>query len=102
MHIIYILDRSGSMGGIWSDAFDGLNHYIDVCKEDESQDSFTLVLFDHEYMIPHLRQPLGSMEPVPASVAFPRGSTALLDALGRTLGQAAALHRHGHGALRPG
>lgn len=83
--IVYILDRSGSMSTVWSDAFNGLNEYIKAQKEVPGECTFSLVLFDYEYIVPIDAQDLQEVHPVSDIIAYPRGSTALLDALGKTI-----------------
>lgn len=78
-----IIDRSGSMTGRESDVIGGVNRFIDDQKKEPGEAYLTLVQFDHEY-----EQVYHGM-PIPYAPAFnkyaPRGSTALLDAVGRTI-----------------
>lgn len=83
--IIYILDRSGSMASVWDDAFNGLNSFIEEQKKVEGECKFSLVLFDNKYEVPINAEDLQKVNSVSADVAFPRGMTALLDAIGKTI-----------------
>lgn len=85
--IVYILDRSGSMGDIWTDAFNGLNSFITNQKKIDGDCKFSLVLFDDRYEKPIDAQDLQTVQPVSSVVAFPRGTTAYLDALGKTINE---------------
>lgn len=84
MKIVYILDRSGSMANIWDDAFNGLNSFIKEQQKDETQCDFELILFDTEYEIV-FSKPLDKIYSVDSKQVFPRGGTALLDSIGKTI-----------------
>jgi hypothetical protein len=77
-----VLDRSGSMATIQSDAEAGLNEFIRKQKEQPGDCTFTLVQFDTEYEFVHKALPI---EEVPHCTLVPRGWTALLDAVGRAI-----------------
>jgi uncharacterized protein YegL len=83
--ITIILDRSGSMQTIREDTIGGVNSFIDSQKEDESSDLVTLVQFDHEYETLYEAAELDQVANLTAETFVPRGSTSLLDALGRTI-----------------
>lgn len=83
--IAVILDRSGSMGSIRDDAIGGFNTFLESQKAVPGEAKFTLVLFDHEYDTVMLRKDLCEAPPLTAQTYIPRGSTALLDAIGRTV-----------------
>jgi cbb3-type cytochrome oxidase subunit 1 len=54
--ILCIIDKSGSMESIRSDAIGGFNAFISRHKKMNGQTWVTLVLFDHEYeMLSRLR-----------------------------------------------
>lgn len=81
--IILIVDRSGSMSEILDDAQGGINTFIsDQRKVGEAY--FTLVQFDYESECLHEQVKLKTLEE--EYVLKPRGSTALLDAVGATCG----------------
>jgi hypothetical protein len=77
-----VLDRSGSMSQIQSDAEGGLNAFVAEQKKVPGECRFTLVQFDHEYEFVHKAVPIAS---VPHLELKPRGNTALLDAVGRAI-----------------
>ena len=89
--IAFILDRSGSMESMTHAAISGFNEFLSAQKstvDDSGQPipaTFTLILFDHEYLPVHSRVPIQNAEPLTAEAYQPRGSTALLDAIGRTI-----------------
>jgi hypothetical protein len=83
--IAYILDRSGSMQSLASDAIGGFNSFLKSQKETEGRANFTLVLFDHEYLVPHKNLDIQQVPDLDERTYVPRGNTALLDAIGRTV-----------------
>lgn len=81
--IVVILDRSGSMASIASDMEGGLNKFIEEQKNlDEEGAKFTLARFDNMYELVHDGIPLAD---APNISLEPRGMTALLDAVGKTV-----------------
>jgi len=84
--IIAIVDRSGSMESMRQDAIGGFNSFLK-----EQQDIkvgkclLTYVQFDHEYDVIHNGIDIQDMKPLDNNTYVPRGSTALLDAIGRTV-----------------
>ena len=83
--IAYILDRSGSMQPMVESAITGFNSFLKDQQETPGKANFTLVLFDDEYLLHADRSPLTDVRPLDASSYVPRASTALLDAIGRTI-----------------
>lgn len=83
--IAYVLDRSGSMQSLASDAIGGFNAFLDSQKQVEGRANFTLVLFDHEYLVIHKSTDIQQVPELDAKTYVPRGQTAMLDAVGRTI-----------------
>jgi hypothetical protein len=83
--IVCIIDRSGSMAAIESDAIGGFNHFVEDQKRLPGAARLTLVLFDHSYEKVYDGLPLSRVPQLNAATYSPRGTTALLDAIGRTL-----------------
>ncbi|MEM0970275.1 MAG: hypothetical protein AAGJ31_13035 [Verrucomicrobiota bacterium] len=86
--ILYILDRSGSMQSLTEAAITGFNEFIrEQQKTSEEVDDarFSLVLFDDQYEMPHDDLPIQEVPELDTKTFVPRGSTALLDAIGKTL-----------------
>lgn len=81
--ILSICDRSGSMASIIDDAIGGLNFFIEEQKKEEGEASLTLVLFDDQYDEIFVDTPIKDVPEITRSVYSPRGSTALLDAIGK-------------------
>lgn len=82
--IIFLLDRSGSMGGLETDTIGGFNGFIEKQSEFEGKTIVTAVLFDNKYEILW-----NGIEASKAKLTneeyYVRGSTALLDAIGKTI-----------------
>lgn len=84
--IIVILDRSGSMNTIKDDAIGGFNQFIESQKKIEGEATVTLVQFDDQYEMVYENVPLEKVVPLNRDTFIPRGSTALYDAIGKTIG----------------
>jgi uncharacterized protein YegL len=84
-HIISILDRSGSMASIVNDAIGGFNTFLISQQAEPGEAIFSLVLFDHDYLPVHTAVPIQSVPPLDRTTFIPRGNTALLDAIGKTI-----------------
>ncbi len=80
---VFILDRSGSMETCWDDTIGGYNSL--VREQAAFGGTMTLIQFDHEYQVTYENKPIGEVVPLTRETYKPRGSTALLDAIGRTL-----------------
>lgn len=83
--IIFILDRSGSMASLKTDAIGGFNTFLEAQQKCEGEANFTLVLFDHEYSLTYDAKNIKEVVPLDDETYVPRGSTALFDALGRVV-----------------
>ena len=85
--ITMVIDRSGSMQSIRTDAEGGINSFIEQQKQEPGETLLTLVQFDTEYEFVHSGVPV---KQIPAFTLVPRGSTALLDAVGRAINETGA------------
>jgi len=83
MDRVFILDRSGSMEICRDDTIGGYNAFVSDQKEFGG--TMTLVQFDHEYEVTYKQKNIGDVEPLTRETFHPRGSTALLDAIGNTI-----------------
>ncbi len=84
--IAFVLDRSGSMGSVAESAVAGFNEFLRDQQVAPGQARFSLALFDDQYEVPAAAVPIAEMVPlVKGRTYVPRGSTALLDAIGRTV-----------------
>ena len=79
--LIFILDRSGSMGGLESDTIGGFNATISDQKKIDGETRVTTILFDNFFEVLHDRITLQDIAPLTEQDYFVRGSTALYDAV---------------------
>ena len=84
-HIAFILDRSGSMDSIAKEAIGGFNAFIEEQIKEPGAAKLSLILFDHEYSPLITSAELTDIPPLTEDTYIPRGMTALLDAMGRTI-----------------
>lgn len=99
--IICIIDRSGSMHSIARDAIGGFNSFLAAQKNEPGAARLTLVLFDNEYLLVHKAVDLDEVPPLTEHTYVPRGTTAMLDAIGRTIDDARARFEQMHTDERP-
>jgi len=82
--IIFLIDRSGSMGGLESDTIGGFNAFIDKQKQVTGKTVVTTVLFDDKYEV--LWNGISAEKVMLTEQEyFVKGTTALLDAIGKTI-----------------
>jgi Mg-chelatase subunit ChlD len=80
---VFILDRSGSMENCREDTIGGFNAFL---REQKALGgTLSLILFDHEYTPLYDKKAICDVEPMTTDTFVPRGSTALLDAIGKTI-----------------
>ena len=87
MDLFFILDRSGSMYGTESDTINGFNAFIEKQLAQNHNILVTTILFDSKYEVLYSRKPISEVKPLTEKEYYVRGSTALLDAIGRTVSQ---------------
>ncbi len=92
--IIYILDRSGSMGGLEADTIGGYNAMLEKQKKEEGEALFSTVLFDDRIDVLHDRKPIAEIAPITDKEYFVRGCTALLDAVGGAIHHIRNVHKY--------
>jgi hypothetical protein len=84
--IIMVLDRSGSMRSIDKATVEGFNKFLDEQKNSEGEAFVTLVQFDDRYEMNYQSVPVKNVDELVLNETFiPRGGTALLDAIGKTI-----------------
>ena len=83
--VVFILDRSGSMGGLEGDTIGGYNSMLEKQQKEEGDAIISTILFDGVTEILHDRKDLKTMKPITDKDYYVRGNTALLDALGSTI-----------------
>ncbi|WP_251446907.1 vWA domain-containing protein [Vermiculatibacterium agrestimuris] len=92
--LVFILDKSGSMAGLESDTIGGFNSMLRKQKALEGECRITTVLFDNRYEILHDRIDIRAVSPMTGKEYQVGGSTALLDAIGRTIHKLVSVQRN--------
>ena len=80
--VVFIIDRSGSMGGLEKDTIGGFNGMLEQQKKNEGDVLVSTVLFDDEREVIHDRVSLTEIKHMTDEQYYVRGCTALLDAFG--------------------
>jgi len=80
--IVVVLDRSGSMHSIASDMVGGFLTFVREQEKQPGEATLSLYQFDDKYDVVYENKPL---EHIQALDLTPRGKTALLDAVGKTI-----------------
>lgn len=83
--IVFILDRSGSMGGLEDDTIGGFNSMLKKQKDIEGDAIISTVLFDTNMEVIHDRVPLKQVKNLTNKEYHVGGCTALLDAMGNSI-----------------
>ena len=79
--LVFVIDRSGSMGGLESDTIGGVNATLAKNRAVDGEAYVTTVLFDHEIKYLHDHVNLRKVADLTEKDYSVRGSTALLDAV---------------------
>jgi len=86
--IVVVLDRSGSMASISKSTVEGFNSFLNEQQNAEGEAFITLVQFDDRYEVDYKSIPVNEAKPLIDGETFkPRGMTALLDAIGKTVNE---------------
>nr|WP_314986912.1 VWA domain-containing protein [uncultured Stomatobaculum sp.] len=99
--IVFILDRSGSMGGLETDTIGGFNAMLERQKKAEGEVLLSTLLFSNETEVLHDRADIRRVEPLSLQDYRVGGSTALLDAIGGAIRHIGELHRRASEDERP-
>ena len=83
MDVVFLLDRSGSMGGMEEDTIGGFNSYIASHKKKNI--FVTTVLFDDKCEMIHKQVPIREVPKMTKKDYYVRGCTALFDAIGKSI-----------------
>lgn len=92
--IVYILDRSGSMGGLEADTIGGFNAMMEKQKKAGEKALVSTVLFDDRSEVIHDRVPIDKIEKMTDKQYYVRGCTALLDAVGGAIHHIGNVHKY--------
>ena len=92
--LVFILDMSGSMAGLEKDTVGGFNAMIEKQKKQDGKCFVSTVLFDNVSEILHDRIELSSVPLMTDKEYSPRGSTALIDAIGGAVEHISTIHKY--------
>lgn len=92
--LVFILDRSGSMGGLEGDTIGGFNSMIEKQKKQDGKAYVSTILFDNVSEVIHDRVSLEKIQPMTDKEYFVRGCTALLDAIGGAIHHIGNIHKY--------
>lgn len=85
VEVVYVIDRSGSMNDLMSDAIGGFNAFVQEQKKENGECYLTLIAFDTVYEEIYKHIPIQEVDELTDKTVFARGGTALLDAVGKAL-----------------
>lgn len=92
--LVFILDKSGSMGGLEKDTIGGYNSMLAKQQAVEGECHITTVLFNNNYELLHDRIDIKAVSPITDKEYSVGGSTALLDAIGKTIKKIGNAQKH--------
>lgn len=101
-HVVFILDKSGSMAGTRDDVIGGFNTLMADQRKADGKLTVTMCQFDTGYNLCFNMEDATKVSDLNAETYAPSGGTSLLDAVGRTISEVGnSLHALPE-ALRPG
>ena len=101
VEVVFIMDRSGSMGGLEADTIGGFNSMLQKQKKESGNIIWSTVLFDHISEVIHDRIPVEKVRELDSDTYYVRGSTALLDAVGGAIRHIGNVHKYAREEDRP-
>ena len=99
--LVFILDRSGSMSGLEDETIGGFNSLIEKQKKEKGDALVSVVLFDHVNEVIYDRVPVEKVKTMTREEYYPRGCTALLDAVGMAIHHIGNVHKYVPDEMRP-
>lgn len=99
--VVFILDRSGSMGGLESDTIGGFNSMMAKQKKEEGEAIVSTVLFDDQCEVLYDRISLDQVPVMTDEDYYVRGCTGLLDAVGGAIHHIGNIHKYAREEDRP-
>ena len=82
VHLVCVLDKSGSMSGLKGSVIKNFNTFIAEQKNEQGKAFLTLILFDTTYKVIYDRVNIKDVNEINEKVYIPGGGTALYDAVG--------------------
>ena len=100
--LVFVIDESGSMGGLESDTIGGFNSLIKKQKKEDGEALVSTVMFNTENRVVHDRANLQEIALMTDEDYRPGGGTALLDAVGDAIHHIENIHKYAREEDRPG
>lgn len=102
--ITIVLDRSGSMSSVRDDTIGGYNEFLRTQRAGDAAGEcrVSLVQFDDVYEVVYAHKKAADAPDLTTETFVPRGSTALLDAIGKTISTLGDRYRKTQEDRRPG
>lgn len=100
--VTLVLDRSGSMNSVREATIESFNGFLESQKHGAGVATISLIQFDDQYEPVYAVRPIAEAPPLSRKTYQPRGSTALLDAIGRTIEETGQRYAAMPEAERPG
>lgn len=92
--LVFILDKSGSMGGLERDTIGGYNAMLEKQRAQEGECRITTVLFADSCELLHDRIDIRAVSPITDNEYSVGGSTALFDAIGTAIRKICSVQKH--------
>ena len=92
--LVFIIDCSGSMGGLESDTVGGFNSMLKKQKKASGEAYVSTVFFNHTSRVIHDRKEIGEVPELTEDDYECGGATALLDAVGNSVNHIRLIHRY--------
>ena len=99
--LVFVIDRSGSMGGLETDTIGGFNATLAKHRKADGEAIVSTVLFDNEMKVLHDRLPIAEVTDMTDRDYQVRGCTALLDAVGGAVRHIGRVHGYLPDEYRP-
>ena len=99
--LVFILDKSGSMAGMESDTIGGFNSMLEKQKKEEGEAYVSTILFNDHIKLIHDRADIRNVRNMTREDYIAGGSTALLDAVGKSIQHIRSIHRYAREEDRP-
>jgi len=92
--LVFIMDESGSMGGLEKETVGGFNSLIEKQKEVKGECLVSTVFFSNNSRVIHDRVNLKDIKKMKLNEYVPSGCTALIDALGGAIKHISNVHKY--------
>ena len=85
LDVVFILDKSGSMGGSEESTIHSFNEYLDKEKKNKFNTFITTILFSNDYSYLHEREEVSKVKDLTEEDYIVGGCTALYDSIGEAI-----------------